>query len=405
MSRCSAAGRGRGWPCRLRDRLPEARPGESRGRRREPAGARPRRDLRLRRSQRQVERAAERSRAGRLGEEGRQRRHARRRGLRGDRRGAARTRTRDVARVAVSRRPAGASRVRWCSRPTRRSPTRRGARPQLSDAGRRRPGAPHAAVHRQRREGAAVARRRRGARRRRVPSRRCFRRERQSCRSAIAGSRRETPAGRQPRSVDDADQLSRAGAGARRGRAGAAVSDLRVPPAVRGGAGDPARAEAAPRSRDLQGQDRLHRHSPRRGCIDVFGTPMSTGDSGSMPGIQLHASMADSILANRFIRPATDRSRIGHDRDRGARDRHAGGVPAVHDRGGGLAGDPRRVDLVHGRARSRAGLWLNLVQPLAVGGAGAVLRHRLPGTSSRGARSGRSRSCSADTSRATSTRS
>jgi adenylate cyclase len=40
------------------------------------------------------------------------------------------------------------------------------------------------------------------------------------------------------------------------------------------------------------------------GLLDVFDTPMSTGTSGSMPGIQLHASMAESILANRFITPA-----------------------------------------------------------------------------------------------------
>src|SRR5204862_6532070 len=47
------------------------------------------------------------------------------------------------------------------------------------------------------------------------------------------------------------------------------------------------------------------------GLIDVFGTPLSNELNGSMPGIQLHASMADSILANRFIRPATTRSRVG----------------------------------------------------------------------------------------------
>ena len=85
------------------------------------------------------------------------------------------------------------------------------------------------------------------------------------------------------------------------------------------------------------------------GLLDVFGTPMSTDENGSMPGIQLHASMTDSILANRFIRPATTRSRIGDDPDRGAGDRHAGRVPAVHDRGRRLARDPRRLDLVHGR--------------------------------------------------------
>jgi len=41
------------------------------------------------------------------------------------------------------------------------------------------------------------------------------------------------------------------------------------------------------------------------GLVDVFGTPMSTPESGSMPGIQLHAAMADSILAKRFITPAS----------------------------------------------------------------------------------------------------
>ena len=43
------------------------------------------------------------------------------------------------------------------------------------------------------------------------------------------------------------------------------------------------------------------------GLVDVFSTPMSTG---SMPGIQLHASVADSILANRFITPVSPRARV-----------------------------------------------------------------------------------------------
>jgi adenylate cyclase len=43
------------------------------------------------------------------------------------------------------------------------------------------------------------------------------------------------------------------------------------------------------------------------GLVDVFQTPLG---SGSMPGIQLHASVADSILSNRFLRPAPDSSRI-----------------------------------------------------------------------------------------------
>jgi adenylate cyclase len=46
------------------------------------------------------------------------------------------------------------------------------------------------------------------------------------------------------------------------------------------------------------------------GLLDVFDTPVSTDSSGSMPGIQLHASMADSILANRFITPPSAKSRL-----------------------------------------------------------------------------------------------
>ena len=43
------------------------------------------------------------------------------------------------------------------------------------------------------------------------------------------------------------------------------------------------------------------------GLVDVFQTPMG---GGLMPGIQLHATMADSVLANRFIKPAPEGSRI-----------------------------------------------------------------------------------------------
>jgi len=38
------------------------------------------------------------------------------------------------------------------------------------------------------------------------------------------------------------------------------------------------------------------------GLVDVFNTPF--GAHGTMPGIQLHASVADSVLSNRFIAPA-----------------------------------------------------------------------------------------------------
>ncbi len=47
------------------------------------------------------------------------------------------------------------------------------------------------------------------------------------------------------------------------------------------------------------------------GLMDIFTTPVSNRQARTMPGIQLHASMADSILANRFIRPASSASRIG----------------------------------------------------------------------------------------------
>ncbi|HXG53780.1 MAG TPA: adenylate/guanylate cyclase domain-containing protein [Vicinamibacterales bacterium] len=46
------------------------------------------------------------------------------------------------------------------------------------------------------------------------------------------------------------------------------------------------------------------------GLVDVFQTPFDDRGQGKMPGIQMHATVADSILSNRFIRPANDRSRL-----------------------------------------------------------------------------------------------
>lgn len=43
------------------------------------------------------------------------------------------------------------------------------------------------------------------------------------------------------------------------------------------------------------------------GLVDVFKTPFG---AGGMPGIQLHASVADSVLSGRFIRPAPRGSRV-----------------------------------------------------------------------------------------------
>ena len=46
------------------------------------------------------------------------------------------------------------------------------------------------------------------------------------------------------------------------------------------------------------------------GLMDAFVTPFGS-DMGNMPGIQLHATMADNLLSNRFIRPASRGARIG----------------------------------------------------------------------------------------------
>src|SRR5260221_4179831 len=46
------------------------------------------------------------------------------------------------------------------------------------------------------------------------------------------------------------------------------------------------------------------------GLVDVFRTPLSSDENGSMPGIQLHRSIADSCLAYRCIRPARAGSRF-----------------------------------------------------------------------------------------------
>ena len=103
------------------------------------------------------------------------------------------------------------------------------------------------------------------------------------------------------------------------------------------------------------------------GLNDVFRTPISSDDNGSMPGIQLHGSMADSILANRFIHPATRRARIGTI------------LIAALSIGMLAAFLPfataatASLSILAGWtwftvAAFKGGLWLNLVQPLMVGG-------------------------------------
>lgn len=46
------------------------------------------------------------------------------------------------------------------------------------------------------------------------------------------------------------------------------------------------------------------------GLVDVFQTPFDARGQGRMPGVQMHASVADSILSNRFIRQAPETSRV-----------------------------------------------------------------------------------------------
>ena len=40
------------------------------------------------------------------------------------------------------------------------------------------------------------------------------------------------------------------------------------------------------------------------GLVDIFQSPFDSKGQGRMPGVQMHASIADSIISNRFIRPA-----------------------------------------------------------------------------------------------------
>lgn len=102
------------------------------------------------------------------------------------------------------------------------------------------------------------------------------------------------------------------------------------------------------------------------GLVDYFGTPVS-GDEASMPGIQLHASVADSILAGRFIRPVPARSRVASVVITAlAIGMLAAFLPFA-------ASATASIALIGGWSvfsimAFKGGLWLNLVQPSAVGG-------------------------------------
>jgi adenylate cyclase len=99
------------------------------------------------------------------------------------------------------------------------------------------------------------------------------------------------------------------------------------------------------------------------GLTDVFNSPFG---NDRMPGIQLHASMADSILATRFITPATSRSRIATVFIVAV----AIGLLSAFLPFAGAAG--AAASILAGwcwlaLSAFRAGSWLNMVQPLAAG--------------------------------------
>lgn len=103
------------------------------------------------------------------------------------------------------------------------------------------------------------------------------------------------------------------------------------------------------------------------GLLDVFGTPLSTSESGSMPGIQLHGSITDSILANRFIHPASTRSRVGSVLiTAGAIGLLAAFLPFTAAAGASIAILGGWTLFTVGAFKG--GQWLNLVQPVAAGG-------------------------------------
>ncbi len=100
------------------------------------------------------------------------------------------------------------------------------------------------------------------------------------------------------------------------------------------------------------------------GLRDAFNTPFG---EGTMSGIQLHASVADSVLSKRFIRPASLASRIGSTLAiSGAVGLLAALLPlwfAVLTSLAVLAAWVWTTAAMFG-----GGLWLNLTQPLAAGG-------------------------------------
>ena len=112
--------------------------------------------------------------------------------------------------------------------------------------------------------------------------------------------------------------------------------------------------------------------------------------SGKMPGIQIHAAVADDILSNRFMRAAV---RTASASRRSSPSALAVGLVATCCRRGGR----RRSTALHRRAclawiatrLFASGYWLNLSQPVLGVVVRAVRRRRLPVLRRRAARSGR----------------
>jgi adenylate cyclase len=98
------------------------------------------------------------------------------------------------------------------------------------------------------------------------------------------------------------------------------------------------------------------------GLVDVFQSPF--GSQGKMPGIQLHASMADSLLSGRFIAPASGTSRIIATI---AGATLVGLAAALLPFAGASAGALLAVGgwTWYSLHAFRDGLWLNMAQPLS----------------------------------------
>jgi adenylate cyclase len=97
------------------------------------------------------------------------------------------------------------------------------------------------------------------------------------------------------------------------------------------------------------------------GLLDVFSTPFES--TGVMPGIQLHAYVADSILSNRFVRPAPDAMRVAGTLG-GAL--VVGLLAALLPYTAASAGTLAAIGVWTWYALSafRSGLWVNMTQPL-----------------------------------------